>query len=70
MVNIESILWWAFLLDSVGANIMAWFFPGWYKKEFKGFWKHFPTTKRWSIFYLALILWVGIGLYRLGILPY
>ena len=70
MVMIESIVWWVFLLDSVGANIMAWCFPNWYKKEFKGFWKHFPVTKGWALFYLVLILWVGAGLYRLGILPY
>ncbi len=70
MVMVEAIIWWIFLLDSIGANIMALFFPKWYKKTFKGFWKHFPATKGWAIFYLILVLWVGLALYRLGILPY
>jgi len=70
MVMIEVIIWWAFLLDSIGANIVAWCFPGWYKKKFKGFWKHLPVTKGWCFIYLLLVLWVGAGLYRLGILPY
>lgn len=67
---IESIIWWLFLLDSVGANVVAWGFPRWYKKEFKGFWKHLPVTKGWGLIYLVLVLWVGVGLYRLGMLPY
>ena len=70
MVNIEAIIWWGLLLDSLGANFMALFYPGWYKKTFKGLWKHFPVTKGWAAFYLVLVLWVGYGLYRLGVLPY
>lgn len=70
MVNIEAIIWWAFLADSIGANIIAWFFSNWLKKNYKGFWKHVPVTKAWAGFYLLLILWIGFALYRLGILPY
>lgn len=70
MVMIEAIIWWGFLLDSIGANMVAWFFPKWYKKEFKGIWKHLPVTKGWCAIYLLLVLWTGYGLYRLGILPY
>ena len=70
MVHIEAIIWWGLLLDSLGASFMALFYPGWYKKKFKGFWKHLPLTKGWAFFYLALVLWVGYGLYRLGVLPY
>ena len=70
MVNIEAIIWWGFLIDSLGANFMAWFFPGWYKKKFKGFWRHLPVTRGWALFYLVLVLWVGWALWRLGVLPY
>ncbi|MAH48589.1 hypothetical protein CMI37_22380 [Candidatus Pacearchaeota archaeon] len=70
MVNIEAIIYYAFFLDSIGANIMAWFFPSWYKKTFKGVWKHLPATKGWALFYFILVLWIGCALYRLGILPY
>ena len=68
MVMIEVIIWYLFVLDSVGANITAWFFPKWAKKNFKGVWKHLPITKAWAGVYLVLVLWVGCALYRLGIL--
>ena len=68
MVNIEAIIWYAFLLDSVGANIVAWFFPKWSKKNFKGILKHLPLTRCWALIYLVLVAWVGCALYRLGIL--
>jgi|TARA_Y100000031_G_scaffold26986_2_gene29046 hypothetical protein len=69
--NIEAIIYYAFLLDSLGANITAWFFAGWYKKNInKGVVKHFPATKGWTLTYLVLVLWIGFGLYRLGILPW
>ena len=70
MVNIEAIIYYAFLLDSVGANITTFLFPKWIKKHNKGFFKHFPVTKLWTLLYLALVLWIGWALYRLGILPY
>ncbi len=70
MVNIEAIIWWAFLADSVGANIASWFFPKWAKKNFKSILKHLPLTRGWTIVYLILVLWAGFALYRLGILPY
>jgi len=70
MVNIEAIIWWAVLLDSLGANTMAWCFPGWLKKNYRGIYKHLPLTKGWALFYLVMVLWVGYSLYRLGILPY
>ena len=70
MVMIEAIVWYLFLLDSIGANIAAWFFPGWSKKTLKGLWKHLPVTKGWALVYLILVLWIGCALYRLGVLPY
>ena len=69
MVMIEGVFWYLFLLDAVGANITAWFCADWFKKNFKGaFWKHLPLTKGWSVVYLVLVLWVGYGLLRLGII--
>ena len=65
---IEQIIYYLILLDSVIANIVAWFFPKLYKKNYKGFYKHFPTTKGWCLWYLILVLWVGYALIRLGIL--
>ena len=70
VISIEAIIYYAFLIDSIGANITAWFFAKWYKKNMnKGVVKHFPATKGWTLVYLGLVLWVGYGLLRLGILP-
>jgi hypothetical protein len=69
-MNIEAIIWYLFLADSIVANILAYCCTKWYKKNYKGFWKHFPMTKGWSALYLALVLWIGYGLLRLGILPW
>tara|TARA_Y100000310_G_C20686917_1_gene819611 strand:- start:421 stop:645 length:225 start_codon:yes stop_codon:yes gene_type:complete len=72
-VGIEAVIWYLVLLDSLGANIAAWFFPKRSKKllgKFGKFAKHFPITKGWCAWYLVLILWVGSGLYRLGLLGF
>jgi len=70
MANIEAIVYYGFLLDSVGANILSWCYPGWNKKHNKGIWKHLPVTKGWTLIYLVLVLWIGWALYRLNVLPY
>lgn len=66
--NIEAFIWYLFLIDSVGANIMSFLYPNWLKKHYKGFWKHFPVTKGWTLLYLVLVLWVGWTLLRMGVL--
>jgi hypothetical protein len=70
--NIEAIIYYLFLIDSIGANITTWFFAKWYKKTFKKSWffKRFPMGKGWALLYLGLVLWVGHSLYRLGILQF
>ena len=69
VINLEAIVWYLFLADSLGANIIAWCCAGWYKKKMpKGFVKHFPATKGWCLLYLALVLWVGFSLARMGAL--
>ena len=70
VLSIEAIIWYLVLIDSVGANIMTWCCAKWYKKNYKGFYKHFPATKGWALMYLLLVLWIGFALYRLGVLPY
>ncbi|MBT5320885.1 MAG: hypothetical protein HOL43_00795 [Verrucomicrobiales bacterium] len=56
-------------MDSIGANIVAWFCNDWYQGKFKTLCKHFPATKAWCFVYLALVLWVGWVLYRHEVLP-
>ena len=71
MVSFEQVIWYLFLIDSLGANIAVWLFPKtitWYKKNFKTASKYLPLTKGWTFVYLILVLWVGYTLVRLGIL--
>ncbi|MDP4039721.1 MAG: hypothetical protein Q8P57_04035 [Candidatus Pacearchaeota archaeon] len=68
--NFEALIWYIFLIDSIGANILSLFFHKWYKKNCKGFYKHFPSAKGWSLFYLFLVLWIGWLLIQLGVLPW
>lgn len=68
VMSFESVIFYLFLIDSIGANIVAFFYPKWYAKKYRGFAKLFPLTKGWTIFYLILVLWIGCALYRLGVL--
>ena len=70
-INIEAIIWYLFLIDSVGANIFVWGSPKftkWYKRKYKKLLKYLPLTKAWCFVYLILVLWVGNALCRLGVL--
>lgn len=66
-MGVEAIIYYLVLLDAIGANVVALFFPRAFKSK-KGIWKHFPITKGWTIWYLILVIWVGYGLNRLGII--
>ena len=71
MVNIEAIIWYGALLDSVGANIIVWCFPKFVKgckKKMPRVLKLLPLTKGWALVYLAFVIWVGSALARLGVL--
>ena len=73
VLNLEAIIYYLFLIDSIGANIAVWFSPSvvkWYKKKWPSIYKIIPLTKGWAFIYLILVLWVGWALHRLGILVY
>ncbi len=65
-MNIDVILFWLLLLDSVCVNILAWFGAGWYVHHFRHLSRLFPLAKGWALCYLVLVLWVGSILYRGG----
>lgn len=71
-MTVEAIIFYIILADSIGANAVSWCCSKWYKKASKKskFLRHFPAAKGWAAWYLILVLWVGYGLLRLGILPY
>lgn len=70
MIGIEAIIWYLVLLDSIFAGTVAWCFPGMLKKSkrLKKLNKVLPLTKGWTAVYIILVLWVGYGLLRLGVL--
>ena len=63
MLGIREIIFYLLLLDSIGANIAAWFFSKQYQKKFKWFSKRFPASKGWCIWYLIMVLWIGYLVY-------
>lgn len=67
-MSIEEILFYLLVIDSVGANAVAWFDGKWYTKHFKIFSRWFPVAKGWTAWYLVLVLWLGYAFYRLGII--
>ncbi|MAF99321.1 MAG: hypothetical protein CMH61_01795 [Nanoarchaeota archaeon] len=65
---IEQIIYYLFLLDSIGANYIVWFQGKWYCKNFRIFCRQWPPAKGWAAIYLGLVLWVGWLYMRLGVL--
>ncbi len=65
---IEAMIFYLVFLDSIIANLMAWFDGKWYKKNFRLFSRCFPLTKCWTATYLVLVIWVGSLLWRMGLL--
>ncbi len=63
--TIEKLLWSLIFADSIVSNVLAWFFPQWYKKKFKTLSKLFPASKGWCFWYLAIVLWLGYALLRI-----
>ena len=56
---VEIVIFYLLLLDSLTANVVAFFGKRWYVHHFRLFSRWFPITKGWSIYYLVLVLWIG-----------
>jgi len=69
-LGIEGIIWYLFLIDSLFAVIFSFCCSKWFKKNYKGFYKHFPVTKGWSLLYLGLVIWIGTALNRLDLIGF
>ena len=69
-LNFEAVLWYLLVADCAFANVVAWFYPGWYKRSYPSVAKLFPATRPWCLVYLGLTVWLGIALKRSGILPW
>ncbi len=65
-MDIDVIVFWLLLLDSVIANIVAWIGQDWYIRHFRLVSRYFPLAKGWTTYYLVLVLWLGSILMRTG----
>lgn len=65
--NLETIIFVILIIDSVGANLVAWTSgKRWYREQMRSFSRLFPAAKGWTTYYLILVLWIGVILYRAG----
>ncbi len=63
--NILQIIFYLLLIDSIGANLMSW--GGgqkWYHKHFRIMSRYFPVTRGWTTYYLILIIFIGLLIFK------
>lgn len=65
-MNIEAIIFYILVIDSIAANLFVQFDGKWYTKHFRVFSRMFPLTAGWALLYLVLVIWIGTLLVRLG----
>lgn len=65
-MSVEEILFYIILVDSITALITSFCGEQWYVKHFRIVSRLFPAAKGWTIYYFALVLWIGCLLYRAG----
>jgi hypothetical protein len=66
MNTVWTVIFVLLLIDSLGANVVAWFEEKWYKKHFRTLSRVLPLTKGWTAMYLTLVIILGIALYQYG----
>lgn len=69
--TIYSVIFYLLLIDSIGANLISW--GGgekWWKNHLRIISRYFPVTKGWTTYYLVLVIFIGIILYRFGVLSF
>lgn len=54
-----SVIFYLLLLDSIVANIIAFFGETWYIHHFRLISRFFPLSKGWTIYYFVLVLYIG-----------
>lgn len=59
MNTVQQVIFYILLVDSIVANIIAWWGRDWYVKHFKTFSRWLPLTRVWATWYLVLVLWIG-----------
>ncbi len=70
-LSFEVVIFYLLLIDAIGANLMSWIDgERWYQKHFRILSRYFPAARGWTTYYLILVLWIGVILYRSGILAF
>lgn len=65
-INLESFIFYLLLIDAIGANLLAWSSgERWWHQHLRLISRYFPMVRGWTTYYLALVLLLGIMLYRL-----
>ncbi len=65
------IIFYLLLIDSIGANLMAWSNgQRWFQRHFRIFSRYFPLTRGWTTLYLILVIFIGIILSNFGVLSF
>ncbi len=67
--NLETIIVFLLLLDSIGAILFA-YTDGkkWYQKHFRLISRWFPMAKGWPLLYFGLVVYFGYLLYKNGLI--
>jgi len=67
--NLESIVFYLLLVDALGANLLAWSSGRlWWQRHMNVIARYLPLTRGWTVYYLILVLIMGIMLHRLDAL--
>ena len=63
---IYKVIFYLLLIDSVGCNFIAWSDEAdkWYHKYFPFMSRFFPATRGWTTYYLILVLFIGLILFK------
>lgn len=69
MSTIE-IIFYILLLDAVAANLMVYFGKKWYVRHLRVMTRFFPPAKGWTLYYLALVLFIGYILHNTDMIAF
>lgn len=68
-INIESIIFYLLLLDALVANYLAFTHKQhWWHTHFGTLERYFPLSKGWTVYYILLVILMGIMLIRFSAL--
>jgi len=60
MMTLRALIFYLLFIDSVIAVFLAFFGENWYIRHFRLMSRLFPVTKGWTIYYLVLVLYIGL----------